>query len=201
MKPDAQALGHGRGASEATAPRGSGFRVPRLRGLAATSLALTAGISFAVLGAGGSFAYLNASKPSGQAATIAAGTSGLNVQYGSGTAGTAVTIPASAFQSMLPGDVVGVQVNIINVGVVPQTIGASVSATSAWQTRIATGTCPSTVLSGAALTTTSVGAIPLAVGATQAVCLQVTLPSNAAAASENTTATYTVTLTGTQATS
>ena len=102
---------------------------------------------------------------------------------------------------MLPGDIVGVQVNVINVGDVPQTIGASVSAAGAWETRIATGTCPTTVISGAALTTTSVGATPLAVGATQSVCVQVALPATAAAASENTTFTYTVNFAGTQSAS
>jgi hypothetical protein len=102
------------------------------------------------------------------------------------------------YQNMLPGDVIGVQLNLINVGDVPQSVGAAISATSAWETRIATGGCPSTVLSGAALTTTSAGSIALAVGATQNICLQVTLPSSASAASENTTVSYTVTFTGTQ---
>ena len=75
------------------------------------------------------------------------------------------------------------------------------SAASAWETRIAAGTCPTSVISGAALTTTSAGATPLALGATQAMCIQVLLPTNAAAASENTSVTFTVNLTGTQSAS
>jgi hypothetical protein len=164
----------------------------------ATSGALAGGVSLAVLGAGVSFAYLNSAATSGQATTVTAGSSGLNLQYGSGTAGSSVTIPASAFQNMLPGDVVGVQINVINVGQVPQTIGAAVSATNAWEIRIAAGTCPATVIAGAALTTTSAGAIPLALGATQSICVQAALPSGAASGSENTAVTFTVNFTGTQ---
>jgi hypothetical protein len=201
MKPDASSCGDNRGPGEETAAHRRKFRAPRVRGLLATSGALAAGISVAVLAAGVSFAYVNSSAPAGQSSTISAGTSGLNLQYGSGTAASSVTIPASAFQNMLPGDIVGVQVNVINVGDVPQTIGAAVSATNAWQIRIAAGACPATVISGAALTTTSTGAIPLALGATQSVCIQAVLPSTASAASENTSSTFTVNFTGTQSAS
>ena len=198
MKPDASSCGECPGPGEETAAHRRRFRAPRARGLLATSGALAAGISVAVLAAGVSFAYLNSSAPAGQASTITAGTSGLNLQYGAGAAAPSVTIPATAFQNMLPGDILGVQVNVINVGDVPQTIGAAVSASSAWETRIAAGACPATVIAGAALTTTSTGAIPLALGATQPVCIQVVLPSTAAAASEGTSVIFTVNFTGTQ---
>lgn len=201
MKPDASSCGGSPGPGEETAAHRRKFRAPRMRGLLATSGALAAGISVAVLAAGVSFAYLNSSAPAGQAGTITAGSSGLNLQYGSGTAATSVTIPATAFQNMLPGDFVGVQVNVINVGNVPQTIGAAVSATSAWEIRIAAGACPATAITGAALTTTSAGAIPLALGATQSICLQVVLPSTAVAGSENSSVNFTVNFTGTQSAS
>ena len=120
MKPDASSCGESHGPGEETAAHRRRFRAPRARGLLATSAALAAGISVAVLAAGVSYAYLNASAPSGQASTITAGTSGLNLQYAGGTPSPSVTIPAAAFQNMLPGDFVGVQVNVINVGQVPR---------------------------------------------------------------------------------
>ena len=198
MKPDASSCGESPGPGEETAAHRRRFRAPRARGLLATSGALAVGISVAVVAAGVSYAYLNASAPAGQTSTISAGSSGLNLQYGAAAAAPSVTIPATAFQNMLPGDILGVQVNVINVGDVPQTIGAAVSAASAWEIRVAAGTCPATVIPGAALTTTSAGAIPLALGATQPVCLQVVLPLTAAAATEATSSTFTVNFTGTQ---
>jgi hypothetical protein len=199
MKPDASSCGEGRGIAGVNAAHRRKFRAPRARSLLATSGALAAGVSLAVLGAGVSYAFLNASSAvSANGAVMTAGTSGLNLQYGAGTAGPSVTIPAAAFQNMLPGDIVGVQLNVINVGDVPQTIGAAVSAANAWQIRIAAGTCPSTVLAGAALSTTTAGAIPLALGATQTICVQAVLPTTAAAASENTSSTFTINFTGSQ---
>lgn len=201
MDPDALSYGDRHATREAPVPRRRMPRAPGVRGLLATAGAVAAGILVAVLAAGVSLAYLNASAPAGQVATITAGTTSLNLKYGSGTAAQAITIPASTYQKMLPGDVVGVQLDVINVGDVPQTVAATVSATGAWETRVALGTCPSTVLAGAALATTPGGSAPLAVGATQQVCVQVALPIAAAAASENTTLTYTVNFDGTQSAS
>jgi|GEM_PF-1030917 len=177
------------------------LRAPRAGSLLATAAALAFGITIAVTTAGVTLAYLNSSSTVATAGNVTAGTSGLNLQYGSGTAASSITIPATVFQNMLPGDIVGIPISVINTGEVPQTLAASVTAGSAWETRLAAGACPATAIAGAALNTTPTGSTLIAVGATQAMCLQLVLPSGAAAASEGTSITYVVTIDGTQSAS
>ena len=93
---------------------------------------------------------------------------------------------------MLPGDVVGQQFTIASTGTAGSNLTARLSSTSAWEIRIASGACPSTQLTGAPLTTTAVAEGALAGGSNSVVCVQATLPANAAAAVSGTSAAFSI---------
>ncbi|MFT4029787.1 MAG: hypothetical protein QM675_07920 [Protaetiibacter sp.] len=176
-------------------------RVPGIRGVLSITAALGAGVAAAVLAAGGSYAYLNVTVDAGaNGATITAGTSGLTLQRGSDSASSTLTIPASVYADMLPGDVVSQSLVLANTGSAPQSVTATITSDGAWETRIATGACSGT-LSTTALTTTPVALTSLATAASQTICLQVLLPTTAPAATAGTSLSYTLTLSGTQVTS
>ncbi|WP_144276223.1 hypothetical protein [Demequina sp. NBRC 110053] len=178
---------------------GNRRRAPRARGVLATAVALAVGISGAVLAAGGSYAYLNAATPMGDSGTVSSGSARLLVSQGGGAPAGSVSIPASVFQNMLPGDVASRQLVLHNTGVVPLRVSARLDATRAWDVRLAAGTCPTTTLPGAALGTTSSTVVTaLQPGATATVCLQLVLPTSAPSTTEGTAATYAVTLDGIQ---
>lgn len=167
--------------------------------------ALAAGVLGATLAAGGSYAYLNATATvSASGGTITAGTAALLLQLGAGTPAASVTPPASQYANMLPGDIVNQVITVSNTGHAALNVTAAVSADGAWETRLVTGACPAagTVIPGAALTTTPSTSGYIVAGASAAICVQVVLPTAApAAGTEAGTASFVLTLDGTQATS
>lgn len=158
---------------------------------------LTVGILAAAGFAAGTYAFLN-SQATTPAVTITSGNLAITVQYGSTTAGSSTAIPAAAWTAMLPGDVVGQQFTITSTGSAGSNITARLSATSAWDIRIAAGACPATPLTGAPLTTTAAVAGTLGGGGTSPVCVQATLPAGAAAGVSGTSAAFSIVLDSTQ---
>lgn len=171
---------------------------PTPRGALAAGAALTVGLLVAAGLAAGSYAFFSSQATAASSVTIKSGNLALTVQYGSGTAGATAAIPTTAWATMLPGDFVGQQFTITSTGTAGSTITARLAATSAWDIRIAPGTCPVTQLTSAPLTTTAAAEGTLAGGASSAVCVQATLPITAAAAVSGTTAPFTITLDSTQ---
>ena len=157
------------------------------------SISILAAAGFAA----GTYAFLN-SQATTPVATIKSGNLAITVQYGSTTAGSTTAIPTAAWTAMLPGDVVGQQFTITSTGSAGSNITARLSATSAWDIRIATGTCPTTQLSNAPLTTTAAGVGTFGGGGTSPVCVQATLPAGAAVAAQGTSIAFSIVLDATQ---
>ena len=173
--------------------------MPTPRKALAAGAALMGGILVATALAAGSYAYLNAQATT-PAVTIKSGNLALTVQYGSGTAGSTAALPTAAWATMLPGDVVGQQFTIASTGTATSNITVALSATTAWDIRLAAGACPAGQIGNQPLTTTPVFAGSLAGGASSVVCVQATLPAGAAAGVSGTTAPFTITLNATQVT-
>ncbi|HEU0205876.1 MAG TPA: hypothetical protein VFQ74_04175 [Pseudolysinimonas sp.] len=171
---------------------------PTPRGALAAAAALTAGILVAAGLAVGSYAFLNSQASATSAVTIQSGNLALAVQYGSGAAGSTATIPTTAWATMLPGDVVGQQFTLASTGTAGATITARLSAVSAWEIRVAPGTCPATQLAVAPLTTTAATEGTIPGGSATPVCVQATLPSSAAATLSGTTVGFSIILDSTQ---
>jgi hypothetical protein len=162
-----------------------GLRVTPGR-IAATAAAILLGVFVAAGTAAGSFAYLSASAPVGAASTVNAGTSSLTLQSGANPAGTSITLPATVWNRMLPGDIVGQTVTVANTGDTPLAVSARLNATSAWEFRVATGACPVGQIPGAALSTTSTAWATVNAGASSTMCIQAVLPTSAANAVQGT---------------
>jgi len=171
---------------------------PTPRGALAATAALLAGILVAAGLAAGSYAFLNSQATVASAVTIKSGNLALTVQYGAGTAGSAATIPTTAWATMLPGDVVGQEFTLASTGTAGSSLTARLSATSAWQIRMAFGACPGTQLTGAALTTTASAAGSISGNSSSTVCVQAALPPNAAASVSGTSTTFTIIIDSTQ---
>ncbi|MBN9141355.1 MAG: hypothetical protein J0H23_11065 [Micrococcales bacterium] len=173
-------------------------RTPGIRGLLSIAAAIGVGISIAVLAAGGSYAYLNVTVTTGATgSTITAGTSGLTLKRGADPATSTLTIPASVYANMLPGDVVSQTLTLANTGDARQAVTALITSDGAWETRIAPAACAGTLMT-TALSSTPVSLTTLAAGASQAICVQVVLPVSAPGATMGTSLGYTLTLSGTQ---
>jgi hypothetical protein len=174
-----------------------GLRLPRLRvgvrALLASAGAVLAGVLIAVAGTTGSFALWNHAAPIADA-SVTSGSLGLTVKYGSGAAGSTAAIPTASWSSMLPGDYVGQQITVASTGSVAGSLTARLSATTPYQIRIAAGSCPSTLMSTAALTTTASALGTIAAGASQNYCVQVALPASAAASVSGTSSPFTITI-------
>jgi hypothetical protein len=173
------------------------LRAPRIRvgvrALLASAGAVLAGVLIAVAGTTGSFALWNQAAPIADA-SVASGSLGLTVKYGSGAAGSTAAIPTASWSSMLPGDYVGQQITVASTGTVAGTLTATLSATTPYQIRIAAGSCPSTLMSTAALTTTASALGTIAAGASQNYCVQVALPASAASSVSGTSSPFTITI-------
>ncbi|MCS0500495.1 hypothetical protein [Protaetiibacter mangrovi] len=174
------------------------LRLPGIRTLLGATAALSIGVGGAVVAAGGSYAYLNATVAVGDGGSIASGTAALTLTRGAGAATSALTIPAAVYAGMLPGDIVNQSITLTNAGNTTLLVTASATSDGAWDTRVASGACPATQLGTTALGTTPVSYATLAAAGTSTVCLQVVLPASAPAATMNTSITYTVTFDGTQ---
>ncbi|QEO14084.1 hypothetical protein FLP10_06340 [Agromyces intestinalis] len=182
-----------RGRASPTRPTRARLRAPGVRAVLSGAGAMLVGVLAAVLMAGGSTAFLTATTPVGTSGTLMAGTSNLLIGEGANAPAQSVTIPAGVYQGMLPGDFIGHQLILHNTGDVEVEISMSLSSVSAWETRVATGACPATVLPGAALGPTPVVLVSdVAAEATVTVCLQLLLPLTTPASTENTSASFTV---------
>jgi len=172
-----------------------GFRapthVPSLRTMVSAALLVTVAIALAVLGAGGSYAYLNASAPVAAATTIKSGTATLTV--------SSLTLPVSA---LYPGATVNAPVTVTNNGDVPlalriagftpptpaTTLSASLSI------GLSVGACPvvpnpswSALLSTTPVVTSLGKTLPI--GGSTLLCVSVTLPLSAPATAQGLSAT------------
>jgi hypothetical protein len=170
---------------------------PTTRRIMAGAAALMGGVLVAAGMAGGTYAFLN-SQAKTPAVTVSSGNLALTVQYGSTTAGATTAIPAAAWTTMLPGDFVGQQFTIASTGTATSTLTARLSAVTAWDIRIAAGTCPTTQLTNAPLTATAAAQGTISPSTSTVVCVQATLPASAAAAVEATTAPFTILIDATQ---
>ncbi len=166
--------------------------------IAAAAAAILLGVLAAAGTAAGSFAYLNATAPVGTASTVTAGTSVLTLQSGADPAGASITLPATVWNRMLPGDIVGQTVTANNTGDAPLAVSARLSGTSAWEFRVASGACPVTQIPGAALSTTSTAWATVAAGASPTMCIQAVLPTTAANAVQGTSPVLSLVLDGVQ---
>jgi hypothetical protein len=166
--------------------------------IAATAAAIMLGVLTAAGTAAGSFAYLNATAPVGTASTVSAGTSVLTLQSGVDPAGSSITLPATVWNRMLPGDVAGQTVTVDNTGDTPLAVSARLTAASAWEYRVATGACPVEQIPGAALSTTSTAWATIASGASAIMCIQAVLPASAAAAVQGTSPVLSLVVDGVQ---
>jgi hypothetical protein len=177
-------------------------RIGRLRftpgRIAAAAAAILLGVFAAAGTAAGSFAYLNATAQTTAGSTISAGTSALTIQSGAGVPSASVTLPATVWNRMLPGDIVGQTVTVTNTGDAPLAVSARLSGTSAWEFRVNVGACPATQIPGAALTTTSSATGALPAGASATLCIQTTLPTGAANSAQGTTPVLQLLLDGVQ---
>lgn len=168
-----------------------------IRAALASSAAILAGILLAVGGTAGSYALWNAAGPIADA-SVTTGSLGITVKYGTDAAGSTAAIPTTAWSSLLPGDFVGQEITVANTGNISATMSARLTATTPYEIRVATGTCPVTQLVSTALTTSTLNYGTLAGGASSTVCVQVTLPTSAAASVQGTSSPFTITITGTQ---
>lgn len=185
--------------TSATTGRGRAARLlaPTPRRMLASGAALMGGVLIASALAAGSYAYLN-SRATTPAIVVQSGNLALTVQYGTAAAGATAALPTAPWATMLPGDVVGQQFTITSTGSAGSTITVRLSATSAWDIRLAPGACPTGQLSGAPLTTAAVVAGSLAGGGGSLVCVQATLPAGAAANVSGTTPAFSILIDSTQ---
>jgi len=170
---------------------------PTPRRAVSGAVALFVGVLFAAAAAGGTYAFLN-SQAAISAVTVKSGSLALTVQYGTTTAGSTTAIPSTAWATMLPGDVVGQQFTITSTGSATANVTARLSALTAWEIRIAPGTCPATQLTTSPLTTSAAAQGQIAPGTSSVVCVQATLPATAAVGVEATTAPFTILIDATQ---
>jgi hypothetical protein len=168
----------------------STFR-PTPRRLLGGAAAVMGGILVAASLAGGTYAFLNAQATT-PAVTVSSGNLAVTVQYGSGPAGASTAIPTAAWSNMLPGDVVGQQFTIANTGSANAALTARLSATTAWDIRLAAGACPTAQLASAPVTTTAVSYGTLLTNTNSVICVQARLPAGAAASTEASSAPFTI---------
>jgi hypothetical protein len=93
---------------------------------------------------------------------------------------------------------VGQQFTITSTGSAGSNVTVRLSAASAFEIRVAAGTCPTTQLSVAPLTTTAVSAGTFPSGLSTPVCVQATLPSGAAAGVAGTSSAFSIIIDATQ---
>jgi predicted ribosomally synthesized peptide with SipW-like signal peptide len=157
----------------------------------ASASAIAGASVVAVIAAGGTYALWSDARAV-PGATIQAGTLGLTVNGVSSYA-----LSGAAWSKLLPGDVVSQQVTLKNTGNVPGTITAGTHGSFApLLVHIKKGTC------GAAIGGTSSTVSPtnlgiLAAGEASVVCIQVTMPSTAAASVQGAAQSFSVDFTST----
>ncbi|WBM81276.1 hypothetical protein KIV56_08920 [Cryobacterium breve] len=147
---------------------------------------MAAAICLAILGAGGSYAYLNASAPVSAATTIKSGTATLTV--------STLTLPAGV---LYPGVTVSAPVTVTNVGNVPLALriagftppAPATTLSASLSIGLFVGACPalpaptwSAVLNTTPVVTSLGKTLP--VGGSTILCVSVTLPLSAPATTQ-----------------
>ena len=156
------------------------------RVLGSAAVLLTASLVAAGL-AGGTYAFLN-SQATTPAITVSSGSLIVTVQAAGTTAAATTAIPTAAWSNMLPGDLVGQQVQVVNSGTTAAALTFSLAAASAWDIRVNWGTCPTTQITNGSLTTTPTYGATIPAGFSNTMCVQALLPATAAASVESTSA-------------
>lgn len=167
--------------AEPTPPRHRGKRIT-IKGILASTAAVTLGVGLAVAAAGGSYALWNDKVPV-SAGTITTGSIGLTVN---GVASAPLT--ATTLSNMLPGETANLDVTLKNTGSVRVTLAAAVSSSIPFVVTTRAGLCSATG--------TPLG--ELASGASLATCVTVSLPATTAVTAQGSSTPFTVTYTATQ---
>jgi hypothetical protein len=167
------------------APRHRASVRVNLRALIGASSAIGAACVIAVGLSGSSYALW------ADNGAVAAGT----VQSGSIGLSTGGTLTAASWSNMLVGESVRQPFTVTNTGTVAMTLSATATAGASFAIRVASGTCPTTDLTGTPATTSATALGTLAVGATRTLCLQVTAVTGA---TSGTSSAVTVTVAGAQ---
>lgn len=148
----------------------------------------TIAIAIALIGTGGTYAYLNSSATAAPASILSAGTSALTVGSQS-----------LNWSALTPGKSVTGTFSITNTGDVPLVLSATVAATMTpsaladpFTISVVNGACPASGVPSGSLNNT------LAAGASTSACLVVTLPMNAPASAQSASAAITATISGVQ---
>ena len=156
-----------------------------LRALLASAAAIAGASIVAVALSGGSYARWvdNFGVPAG---TVQSGSIGLT---------TASNFTAANWSNLIAGESVRQPFTVTNTGTVPVSLSATATATTSFAIRVASGTCPTSALTGTPASTSATALGTLAAGATKTVCLEVSLLP---AATANTSSAFIVTVAGTQ---
>jgi|GEM_PF-6922712 len=177
-------------------------RIASLGGILTTTAIVGGGAFLGLVGIGGTYAFWD------EAAQVAApevdsGSMELSVGL-SGSETASYTIPSAAWSTLLPGDSVRQQVSV-KVNNSPArlssalTIKTNAAVPAGFELRVAKGACSGGVLTGTPLSTTDVSFGTWTSSETSLVCVQVSLRSDAANATQGTsTGTIGMTLTAEQ---
>ncbi len=156
-----------------------------LRALIGTSAAFAGASVVAVALSGGSYAMWvdNFGVPAG---TVQSGSIGLT---------TASSFTAANWSNLIAGESVRQPFTVTNTGTVPVSLSATATPSTSFAIRVATGTCPTSALTGTPASTSATALGTLAAGATATVCLEVSVLPAATAATSHA---FIVTVAGTQ---
>jgi hypothetical protein len=160
-------------------------------GMLASSSAIAGASIVAVIAAGGTYAMWNDSAGL-DAGVIASGTTGLTVNGVSSYA-----LSGAAWTKLLPGDVVSQEVTLKNTGNVPGTITAGTHGSFApLLVYVKKGTCGAAI-GGTSSTVSPTNLGVFAAGGASVVCIQVTMPADAAGSMQGTAQSFSVDFTST----
>jgi alternate signal-mediated exported protein len=160
-------------------------------GMLASSSAIAGASIVAVIAAGGTYAMWNDSA-SLDGGTIHSGSLNLTVNDVE-----SYVVSGADWSKLLPGDVVSQEVTVKNTGTVPGTVSAQTSGSfDPLLVHVKKGSCSGTI-GGMSSTVSPTDLGVFAAGEASVVCLQVTMPADAANTAQGTSQTFTVTFTST----
>lgn len=160
-------------------------------GMLAYTSAIAGASIVAVIATGGTYAMWNDSA-SLNGGTIQSGSLSLTVNDVASYA-----LSGAAWSKLLPGDVVSQEVTVKNTGTVPGTVSAQTSGSfDPLLVHVKKGSCSGTI-GGMSSTVSPTDLGVFAAGEASVVCLQVTMPTDAANTAQGTSQTFTVTFTST----
>jgi len=157
------------------------------RAMAAVALTVVVATAAGALGAGGTYAFLNAAAPAVPTATLTAGTASLSVTPG-----------AQDLSNISPGQTRTALFTLTNVGDVRMDLAissiAGPASSNGLTATVSAGSCTATQYTSGAF-----GVSTLAKGASTTVCVTVQMLLNAPNSAQNASTPITVLITGTQA--